>query len=106
MPFHPGPILVLALLGASPIEQPQPGKLVEHVTCPADPSQTFSLYLPSAYETTRRWPLLLVFDPGGRGARAAEVFRDAAERYGWIVAASENSRNGPWEPCLLYTSDA
>jgi predicted peptidase len=43
---------------------------------------------------------LLVFDPGGRGARAAEVFREAAERYGWIVAASENSRNGPWEPTL------
>ncbi len=90
----------MALLGLSPIEPPQPGKLVEHVSCPADPSQTFSLYLPSAYVTTRRWPLLLVFDPGGRGARAAEVFREAAERYGWIVAASENARNGPWEPTL------
>ena len=38
--------------------------------------------------------------PGGRGARAADVFQEAAERYGWIVAASENSRNGPWEPTL------
>ena len=100
MPYALGPILGLVLLGASPIEQPEPGKLVEHVSCPADPSQTFSLYLPSAYVTTRRWPLLLVFDPGGRGARAAEVFREAAERYGWIVAASENARNGPWEPTL------
>ena len=100
MPYALGPILGLVLLGASPIEQPQPGKLVEHVSCPADPSQTFSLYLPSPYVTTRRWPLLLVFDPGGRGARAAEVFREAAERYGWIVAASENARNGPWEPTL------
>ena len=90
----------MALLGASPIEPPQPGKLVEHVSCPADPSQTYSLYLPSAYVTTRTWPLLLVFDPGGRGPRAAEVFRAAAERYGWIVAASENARNGPWEPTL------
>ena len=43
---------------------------------------------------------MLVFDPGGRAARAAEVFRDAAERFGWIIAASENSRNGPWEPTL------
>jgi predicted esterase len=58
------------------------------------------LYLPTKYEPTRKWPLLLVFDPGGRAARAAEVFRQAAERFGWIVAASENSRNGPWEPTL------
>ena len=80
--------------------QPVPGRVVEHVACPTDPSQTYTLYLPSKYETTRKWPLLLVFDPGGRAARAAEVFREAAERFGWIVAASENSRNGPWEPTL------
>jgi pimeloyl-ACP methyl ester carboxylesterase len=82
------------------VEAPVRGSLVEHVTCPTDPSQTYTLYLPSKYETTRKWPLLLVFDPGGRAARAAEVFREAAERFGWIVAASENSRNGPWEPTL------
>lgn len=82
------------------VEGPARGTLVEHVSCPTDPSQTYTLYLPTKYETTRKWPLLLVFDPGGRAARAAEVFREAAERFGWIVAASENSRNGPWEPTL------
>jgi predicted esterase len=84
----------------APAEGPARGSLVEHVACPTDPSQTYTLYLPSKYEPTRKWPLLLVFDPGGRAARAAEVFREAAERFGWIVAASENSRNGPWEPTL------
>jgi dienelactone hydrolase len=82
------------------VEGPARGALVEHVSCPTDPSQTYTLYLPTKYEPTRKWPLLLVFDPGGRAARAAEVFREAAERFGWIVAASENSRNGPWEPTL------
>jgi len=82
------------------VEGPARGTLVEHVSCPTDPSQTYTLYLPTKYETSRKWPLLLVFDPGGRAARAAEVFREAAERFGWIVAASENSRNGPWEPTL------
>jgi dienelactone hydrolase len=90
------PIVAFVLAGA----QAAPGKLVEGVACPSDPAQTYSIYLPSNYETTRRWPLLIVFDPGGRGPRAAEVFRAAAERYGWIVAASETSRNGPWEPTL------
>jgi dienelactone hydrolase len=96
------PALVVAatviLATAARAQTPAPGKLVEHVTCPSDPTQTYTLYLPSAYVPARTWPLLLVFDPGGRGARAAEIFRPAAERYGWIVAASENSRNGPWEP--------
>ena len=91
-----GTIVALMLL----TDQPAPGRLAEHVSCPSDPSQTYSIYLPSTYVTTREWPLLIVFDPGGRGARAAEVFREAAERFGWIVAASENSRNGPWEPTL------
>src|SRR6185295_17534897 len=95
-----GPMAALLLFGDSPSNQPSPGKLVEHVSCPSDPSQTYTLYLPSTYEAKRQWPLLLVFDPGGRAARAAEVFREAAERFGWIVAASENSRNGPWEPTL------
>ena len=91
---------VALLLMAASSQQPARGILVEHVRCPADTSQTYTLYLPSAYDTTREWPLLLVFDPGARAARAAEVFREAAERFGWIVAASENSRNGPWEPTL------
>ena len=82
------------------VEGPARGTLVEHVSCPIDPSQTYTLYLPTKYEPARKWPLLLVFDPGGRAARAADVFREAAERFGWIVAASENSRNGPWEPTL------
>jgi len=97
MLFRP---LAVALLAAVQTAQPARGTLVEHVACPSDPSQTYTLYLPDKYETTRKWPLLLVFDPGGRAARAAEVFREAAERFGWIVAASENSRNGPWEPTL------
>jgi pimeloyl-ACP methyl ester carboxylesterase len=93
------PIVAALLMGPS-AQQPARGVLVEHVSCPNDPAQTYTLYLPSTYQTTRNWPLLLVFDPGGRGARAAEVFREAAERFGWIIAASENSRNGPWEPTL------
>jgi poly(3-hydroxybutyrate) depolymerase len=92
--------LVAILLAAAQPGQSARGTLVEHVSCPNDPTQTYTLYLPSSYQPSRSWPLLLVFDPGGRAARAAEVFRDAAERFGWIIAASENSRNGPWEPTL------
>jgi len=94
---------VLAAAALGPAE-PQPaevpnGVLVEGVACLADPSQTYSLYLPSAYNRERRWPALLIFDPRGRSARAAERFVAAAERWGWIVLSSNDTRSdGPWEP--------
>lgn len=75
------------------------GRLVENVTCPSDPTQTYTLYLPSAYSTSRTWPLLFVFDPRGRGTQAAGIFRESAERLGWIIASSNNTMSdGPWEP--------
>ena len=93
-------VFAAIVLAGGAAQQPARGVLVEHVSCPSDPAQTYTLYLPSKYESSREWPLLLVFDPGARAARAADIFREAAERFGWILAASENSRNGPWEPTL------
>jgi dienelactone hydrolase len=87
--------------GAS-IAQPetlQVGTFVEKVASAKDPTQTYTLYLPKAYTPQRRWPLLFVFDPRGRGTMAAEIFKEAAERFGWIIASSDNTRSdGPWEP--------
>jgi predicted esterase len=40
--------------------------------------------------------VLYAFDPGARGRVPVERFREAAEKYGWIVLGSNNSRNGPW----------
>jgi len=46
-------------------------------------------------------PVLLIFDPRGRSLLAAELFREAAETYGWIIVSSDNTRSdGPWEPNL------
>ena len=73
------------------------GQIIHDVKCAADPSQSYSLYLPSNYPPARTWPVLLGFDAGGRGRRALERFQSAAEKYGYIVAGSNNSRNGPWE---------
>src|SRR5689334_21226319 len=74
----------------------QAGKLQPDVKCQDDQTQSYALYIPSTYNQTRTWPVLLVFDPRARGAGVAERFIEAAETYGWIVAASNNSRNGAW----------
>lgn len=72
-----------------------PGRIVEKVECAAAPSQSYALYLPSGYTRDRAWPILYAFDAGARGLVPVERYRDAAERYGLIVAGSNNSRNGP-----------
>jgi predicted esterase len=76
----------------------QPGRVIERVSCKKDPGQSYALYLPSNYSSTRKWALLAAFDPGARGNIPVERFKDAAERYGYIVCGSNNSRNGPLQP--------
>jgi predicted esterase len=78
------------------------GDMVESISCASDPSQSYTLYLPSSYTSGARLPVLLVFDPRGRSLLAAELFRDAAEVYGWIIVSSDNTRSdGPWEPNVV-----
>ena len=71
------------------------GQIVDPIKCAADPSQTYALYLPSNYSADRPWKLILAFDPRGQGHQGVEHLQTAAEKYGYIVAGSNNSRNGP-----------
>jgi poly(3-hydroxybutyrate) depolymerase len=101
--------LWLASLAAIPLPPPAlvaqapqipKGQIVERVPCSVDPTQTYALYLPSNYSSEKKWPVLYAFDPGARGKIPAERFREAAEKYGWIIVASNNSRNGPMQPSI------
>jgi len=84
--------LGLAVVSPAPEAERFPrGEIVPNVACAADASHSYALYLPSAYSPERRWPLLYLYDPRRRGAAAAEGFREAAERYGWIVASSNDT---------------
>jgi predicted esterase len=73
------------------------GQIVERVDALNDAAQSYALYLPLNYTPDRKWPVLYAFDPGARGRAPVERFKEAAEKYGWIVVGSNNSRNGPWE---------
>lgn len=93
--------LVALLACASGVAQDLPrGQIVDQVQCVADEAQQYALYLPSAFTPDRQWPVILAFDAGGRGRRAVERYQAGAERYGYIVAGSNNSRNGPWKRSL------
>src|ERR1043166_2619617 len=91
-------LLLLLVLGgglalATRSQTPSPGTVHASVTVAADPTNSYALYLPSAYSPAKRWPLLLVFDPFARGEVSVKLFHEAAEKYGFIVVGSNNSRN-------------
>jgi hypothetical protein len=73
------------------------GRIVEDVKCAADAQESYALYLPSAYTPDRAWPVIFAFDPGARGRVPVERYQAAAEEYGYVVAGSNNSRNGSWD---------
>lgn len=73
------------------------GALVPHETCIAKSDQSYALYLPSQYNPSKRWPIIYAFDPAARGNVPVELMKDTAERHGYIVVGSNNSRNGSWK---------
>src|SRR5215470_330722 len=73
------------------------GKTIERVVCSKNAEQSYALYVPSNYSPDHSWPVVFAFDPGARGKIPVELMKDAAERYGYIVMGSNNSRNGPWK---------
>jgi predicted esterase len=91
----------LARQDAAPNPSPQDlqiGVVLAKITSASQPEQSYALYLPSHYTREKRWPIVYSFDPGARGSMPVELMKDAAERYGYIVAGSNNSRNGAWKP--------
>ncbi|MCI0349988.1 MAG: hypothetical protein L0Z53_11245 [Acidobacteriales bacterium] len=88
-------LLAIAVLSATAAAQLDPGIVHEKVACQQDASQSYALYLPKGYTLERKWPIIYVFDPFARGNVPMDLMKDAAERAGFIVASSNNSRNGP-----------
>jgi predicted esterase len=66
------------------------GRLVG-VVSRANPAHRYIVYLPTAYKPGTPRPVLFIMDYRGRGRVAADVFRPAAERYGWILLSSNHS---------------
>ncbi|MFT3831139.1 MAG: dienelactone hydrolase family protein [Opitutaceae bacterium] len=87
--------LPLVSAAEAPVPAPEPLGFTEQVVCRAEAHQSYAVFVPSAYDPARRWPVLFCFDSRARGALPVKLFAAAAEKHGYIVVGSHNSRNGP-----------
>jgi hypothetical protein len=69
------------------------GIIVDTIKCKSNPKFSYALYLPTNYSYVKKWPVIFVFDPAARGKVAVSGFVKAAEKLGYIIACSNNSRN-------------
>ncbi|MEI9917403.1 MAG: hypothetical protein WDO14_01205 [Bacteroidota bacterium] len=78
----------------------KPGTVVESITCIDNPAQTYALYVPASYTKLTPVGLILLFDPGARGNLPVSLYQKLADKHNVILACSNNSHNGPVEPCI------
>jgi hypothetical protein len=70
-----------------------PGVVLDQIPCDVDPTQSYAVYLPSSYTPLKRWPIIYAFDPEARGRVPVNLYKEVAEKYGYIIVGSNNSRN-------------
>lgn len=113
-------LLFVACAGSTPQPEKQftdsvlPAEHVQHVYAKDsllqlqtlnDNSNTYTLYLPAGYDTTKQWPLLVFCDPHASGSYPVQLYRKLASAYGIILAGSNRSKNGmaPAESAALVS---
>ncbi len=74
---------------------PAKDQITDTVKCRDAIGQSYALYLPAQYSGKKNWPVILIFDPAAIGKTGVKTFIDAGRKYGFILACSYNSHNGP-----------
>jgi predicted esterase len=75
-----------------------PVRDIRQMEVPHHQGQSYWMFVPANYRADRAWPILYCLDPAARGRVPVERFAAAAEKAGFLVAGSNNSRNGPMAP--------
>jgi predicted esterase len=74
---------------------PVKDQITDTINCRDVSGQSYALYLPAQYDNKKSWPVILIFDPSARGRTGVNAFIEAGRKYEFILACSNNSRNGP-----------
>ncbi len=70
------------------------GKVTDEIKCGNRERWSYHLYLPSFFNPTREWPVLFVMSPGGGSPGTLNRYVNGAEKNGWMLAVSRQSKNG------------
>lgn len=74
---------------------PKPGVIHERISGSVDKDISYSLYLPAGCgENKAVYPVVIAFDPRASGLRPVKMYRELADRYGFILLGSNDSKNG------------
>jgi predicted esterase len=76
------------------IQEFENSKIYPSIACSADTNITYALFLPPDYDQGKPCPLLILFDPRGSGLLPVNLFNSEAGKNGFIIAGSNNSKNG------------
>ena len=94
-------VFVLCLFFSLPfiIAQSIPEAGVVHDSVPVSGTigETYTLYLPKSYSQNKASPIVFIYEPMARGSVGIKAFIKASEKYGLILACSNNSKNGPYD---------
>lgn len=66
------------------------GVVIDSIAVNDSIPESFSLFLPTSFETDRNWPVIFIFDMEGKGRQAIRMNMGAAEDQGYILVASNN----------------
>lgn len=72
----------------------KPGVIYEKVKCLGHPGESYALILPRSYDATRKFPVVFFFDAQARGWLPVKRYLPLADSFGFILVASNNSKNG------------
>ncbi|MEM7484621.1 MAG: alpha/beta hydrolase [Bacteroidota bacterium] len=81
------------------------GKIIDSLVVNDTIPDTFSLYLPTNFTTTKKWPLLMVFDLDGKERQSMAMFLQAAEEEGYLLAAPKLSDTVPLSNNMISASN-
>jgi len=70
------------------------GKIKNGLLCDADALLNYCLYIPVNYSVQNKYPALFIFDAHGDGSLPVKKYSSLAEEFGFILIASNNSKNG------------
>jgi hypothetical protein len=71
-----------------------PGVVYDSVSCFGYPEESYALYLPKDYNSPEKFPVVFFFDAHARGWLPVRRYKVLADSLGFILVASNESKNG------------